>query len=130
MEKTEDSSPETLPLILIADDDPLIRKFVSLRLKSAGYWVICTENGRDCVAQYEATAGIALIILDCEMPELDGIEVFRHIRALDPQARFILSTGGHNNVEFKALADASAVWLPKPFTPRDLLAAVDAVLNS
>jgi CheY-like chemotaxis protein len=57
MEEAGATPPETIPLILVADDDPLIRKILNQRLRSAGYWVLTAENGQECVERYRAPWG-------------------------------------------------------------------------
>jgi CheY-like chemotaxis protein len=116
--------------ILVADDDELIRMAIRQRLEASGYRVICVENGLQCVEQYEAARPFALVILDHEMPVMSGEEAFHRIRALDPEAKFIVSSGSHKARQFESLADGNAVWLPKPYGPSDLLRQVKAVLGA
>ena len=75
---------EDVKKILIADDEPEIRKLVSLLLKKKGYAVSAVKNGAEAVAAVEGNADFDLIVLDILMPDLSGIEAARQIRLQSP----------------------------------------------
>jgi len=119
--------------ILVVDDDALVRDSVRLALQSAGHEVIAAENGRRALALLDGPA-LDLIVSDILMPELDGLGLVRAVRARLPDLPILCISGGgrHATMDFLPVArelGASQI-LAKPFTPKQLLASVDALLRS
>lgn len=77
--------------ILLVDDEPSIRQLLSYRLKREGFEVVLAENGRDAIKRLEA-GGIDLLVSDIRMPDMNGIEVLRAARQLDPDILGIMIT--------------------------------------
>ena len=98
-----------------------------LVLEGAGYEVTAAENGKIALACVSSER-FDLIITDIIMPEKDGFETIRDIRALQPRAKIIAVSGGGRtkNTEFLRMAKALGATeiLAKPFDPDDLVAAV------
>jgi len=81
-------------LILLADDEESLRKTVGRMLTRLGYEVLAAADGAEAVRAYrEYQDDIALVLLDYSMPHMDGLQVLREIRRLNPAARVILSSG-------------------------------------
>ena len=125
-----ESSPEdgTGPLLLLAEDNPTNRLFAITLLSHAGYRVEVAEDGVQAVAA--ASAGdYAAILMDVQMPTLDGIEATRRIRALPgPRGRVpILAMTAHAMPEARSgcLAAGMNDYLAKPIARTDLLAMVE-----
>ena len=116
--------------ILVADDDMDIRDLVAFKLEQAGYDVVAVDNG--LAALTEATQNPPdLVVLDVMMPGMSGIDVCRQLR-LDDGTKglpIILLTAraqeGDVEVGFGAGADD---YIVKPFSPRELVSRVEAVL--
>lgn len=106
-------------LILVADDDPLVRQMVASVLEDSGYRVAGVENGAEAVARY-AQGGIDLVLVDWEMPVMNGIQTVQAIRKIHPKALVIASSGISHVAEFSNL-DSPVPFLPKPYTAEDLL---------
>jgi CheY-like chemotaxis protein len=112
-----------MPLIVVMDDDAGTRMLVTQVLKKDGYDVLAAENG---------AAGLALVVSDVQMPEMDGFQVLESVRAeADIAATPIilltsLSERGHMRQGMTTGADD---YLTKPFTPAELREAVNAQLN-
>src|SRR4051794_34051882 len=87
MSMTTEDDPAS-PLALVADDDPDILKLVSLHLRKAGYGVVTATDGREAVERFREHRP-DLAIVDVRMPEMDGLEVIRRIRA-DESSKDIL----------------------------------------
>ena len=102
--------------ILIVDDQETIWDFLIEALQKLGYSVLLAEDGEDAVEIYRNNPGeIDLVLLDMVMPRLDGPEAFRRIRAFDPQARILLSSGFVSEEDVRELLQAGACgFLPKP----------------
>src|ERR1700741_4759137 len=91
-------APPTSPkrgLVLVADDDPVMRLLMLEMLNQVGLDMIAAEDGVQALASYQAMAP-DLVLLDVEMPGMDGFAVCREIRRLDshPGAPVIMVTGG------------------------------------
>ncbi len=112
--------------VLLVDDDAGMRAMLRAVLDSLGLPVIEAADGAAGVALFRAHRP-SLVITDIVMPEKDGIETVREIRAIDPQARIIAISGGggrYPNPLGLARALGAAETLEKPFHPKQLRAAV------
>jgi len=116
--------------ILIADDDPDIRDLVAFKLEQAGFDVTAVDNGLAALSS-AVEAPPDLVVLDVMMPGMPGIDVCRQLRVEPATAHLpiILLTAraqeGDVEVGFGAGADDYVV---KPFSPRELVSRVEAVL--
>jgi two-component system, OmpR family, alkaline phosphatase synthesis response regulator PhoP len=117
--------------ILVVDDEDHIRAVVSLKLRNAGFEVLTAVDGEEA-AELCRSERPDLIITDFQMPILTGMELCRQLRQ-DPQTRSIpaiLLTARGFDLEPEEMAEAGiAVVLAKPFSPRELLERVNALLN-
>jgi DNA-binding response OmpR family regulator len=117
--------PET---ILIADDEASIRDLVRLYLEKEGFRVQTAENGTQAVAL--ARSGTpALLVLDLMMPEMDGWEVCRRLRAESNLPILMLTARDQDIDKIVALEMGADDYLTKPFNPRELVARVRAILR-
>ena len=117
--------------ILVIDDDDDLRDTLRAMLERGGYTVHEARNGREGVACYQARS-IALVITDILMPEQEGIETIRHLRAMDPPPTIIAISGGglfrgQDLLHIATLLGADRA-LQKPIRARDLLTAVQDLL--
>ncbi len=117
--------PET---ILIADDEAGIRDLARLYLEKEGFRVQMAENGAQAVAQVRQNPP-ALLVLDLMMPEMDGWEVCRRIRAESDLPILILTARDEDIDKIVALEMGADDYLTKPFNPRELVARVRAILR-
>jgi CheY-like chemotaxis protein len=117
--------------ILFVDDEEALRSLATATLGSLGYRILTARNGFDALARYEQDRGeIALVVLDLIMPEMGGVETFRRIRAIDPAARVLVSSGyaGDGRLEV-LLAEGAAGFLQKPYRLGTLAAAIRQALG-
>jgi DNA-binding response OmpR family regulator len=114
--------------ILIADDEPGIRDLARLYLEKEGFRVRTVENGAQAVAQVHQDTP-ALLILDLMMPEMDGWEVCRRIRAESDLPILMLTARDQDIDKIVALEMGADDYLTKPFNPRELVARVRAILR-
>ncbi|MSP54829.1 MAG: response regulator transcription factor [Myxococcales bacterium] len=112
--------------ILVADDDPHLREVVAFALTRAGFEVTEVSDGRGAVNGY---AAVDLVVLDIVMPEMDGIEACRQIRAKSRVPIVFLSSRDEEFDRVLGLELGADDYLTKPFSPRELVARVRAVLR-
>lgn len=116
---------------LIVEDDDLVREALANSLRAAGHDVSVAENGRQALAVLgEQVADV--VVLDIVMPEMDGLELISEIRDLRGETAIVAISGGSfgNTTYLKAAhAFGADVSLTKPFRPRELISAIDSVLQ-
>lgn len=117
--------------VLIADDDPDILALVTFKVKQAGYTLITATDGAAALAAARETPP-DLAVLDVSMPRMSGLEVCRELRA-DPATKkvpVLLLTARAQEADIEAGFDVGANdYVVKPFSPRDLVARIIAILG-
>lgn len=114
--------------ILIADDEPNIRMFLRANLIARGYEVHLSRDGVETLDIAERVMP-DLIILDLNMPGLDGIEVCQRIRAWGNMSIIVLSVRGDEKDKVKALNEGADDYITKPFGIEELLARIRVALK-
>ncbi|NJK82036.1 MAG: response regulator, partial [Chloroflexaceae bacterium] len=84
---------DTMPLVLVIEDEPQIHRFLKVALTSNGYRLLTALNGQDGLIQ-AATQQPAVIILDLGLPDMDGLEVTRRLREWSTTPLIVLSARG------------------------------------
>lgn len=116
------------PRILIVDDDPHIRDVICFALEKAGMNVSAAGDGAAALAQFER-APADLIVLDVGMPEVDGLEVCRRLRKQSDVPILFLSARSDEIDRVLGLELGGDDYVTKPFSPRELVARVGAILK-
>lgn len=117
--------------ILVADDESHICSVVSLKLKNAGFEVICAHNGTEAL-ELALSEKPDLLITDYHMPGLSGLEVCQRMREKTELANtpaIMLSARGYHLTEAELAQSGISQMISKPFSPRQLLATVNEVLG-
>ncbi|TMG25849.1 MAG: response regulator transcription factor [Chloroflexi bacterium] len=114
--------------ILVVDDDAKILRLVRVYLEREGFRVIEAQDGRAALAAISLAAP-ALVILDVMLPEVDGLAVLRAVRRTDRTPIIILSALGSTDERISGLAAGADDYLPKPFSPAELVLRVKRVLD-
>ncbi len=114
--------------ILIADDENSIRKLVRSYLESESFEVIDATNGVEAVEMARSHQP-DLIVLDVGMPQLDGIEALRQIRTFSDVYIVMLTARSDEVDKLIGLSVGADDYLTKPFSPRELIARIKAVLR-
>jgi PAS domain S-box-containing protein len=116
------------PRLLVADDEPAVRRFLCRILRAAGYEVAEAADGKEALRMVSA-GGFDAVITDLVMPEQEGIETIRILRQSYPDLKIVAISGAFGGQFLKVVrrlgADAA---LPKPIEPKHLLDAVRSVL--
>ena len=115
--------------ILIADDEARIRKLVRDFLVREGYSVLEAENGKEALDMFYADKEIDLILLDIMMPKMDGWEVCREIRRYSDIPIVMLTARSDERDELRGFELGVDEYISKPFSPRILIARVEAILR-
>ena len=120
---------DRIPQVLVVDDEPNIRELVQVALKFHGCSVSTARSGREALRQAEA-ARPDLIVLDVMLPDLDGFEVCRRLRAAGNEVPVIFLTARDTSSDtVTGLAIGGDDYVTKPFSVEALVARVRAVLR-
>jgi two-component system KDP operon response regulator KdpE len=114
--------------ILVVDDEPKIRMFIRANLEARGYEVHLAQDGQEAV---DTAARVLpdLIVLDVNMPRMDGIEACRRIREWANMPIIVLSVRGDEKDKVRALDEGADDYVTKPFGMEELLARIRAALK-
>lgn len=116
--------------ILVLEDEPNIRSFVVINLRRNGYEPIEAANGAEAISQLEKNPDISLALLDVMLPDIDGFEVCRRIRASGSRIGIIMLTAKSQEIDkVTGLMTGADDYVTKPFSPAELTARVDALVR-
>lgn len=115
--------------ILVVDDESRMRKLVRDFLVRQDYTVIEASNGEEAVDIFVENSDIALIILDVMMPKMDGWETCKEIRALSQVPIIMLTAKSDERDELLGFELGVDEYISKPFSPKILVARVEAILR-
>jgi DNA-binding response OmpR family regulator len=114
--------------ILILEDEENIRSFVVINLERSGYFVLEAENGQQALTLLRENPDIGVAILDIMLPDIDGFEVCRRIRAGNKQIGILMLTARTQEEDkITGLMTGADDYVSKPFSPAELVARVDAL---
>ncbi|MCE5196093.1 MAG: response regulator transcription factor [Negativicutes bacterium] len=116
------------PTILLVDDEVKITEVVKSYLENAGYRVICTNTGRQAMDLFEKNAP-AMLILDLMLPDISGEEICKAIRKKSRTPIIMLTAKVEDAEIINGLAMGADDYMIKPFSPKQLVARVEAVLR-
>lgn len=115
--------------VLVVDDEARMRKLVKDFLTVKGFQVLEAEDGEQAVDLFFAQKDIALMILDVMMPKMDGWEVCRTIRQYSQVPIIMLTARGEERDELQGFKLGVDEYISKPFSPKILVARVEAILR-
>ena len=114
--------------VLILEDEVNIRSFVVINLKRAGYDAIEAGTGREALEKIKENPDIGVALLDIMLPDIDGFEVCRNIRATSKQMGIIMLTARAQEMDkVTGLMTGADDYVTKPFSPAELTARIDAL---
>jgi PAS domain S-box-containing protein len=127
---SDEPAPGRGELILIVDDEKVLRELGKDILEGHGYRVATVSSGEEALDFLEAERAVALVILDVVMPGMGGTETFRRLRVRDRGLPVLLSSGltAEESV-IDILQEGAAGFIPKPYGISDLTRAVDFALR-
>lgn len=115
--------------ILIVDDESRMRKLIGDFLVNNNFDIVEAVDGEDALKVFYSTKGIDLIILDVMMPKMDGYEVLKTIRNDSKVPIILLTAKGEENDQLKGFISGADDYIQKPFSPKILVARINAVLR-
>jgi DNA-binding response OmpR family regulator len=116
------------PRVLLVDDEAIVRDVLSRYLEREGYRVATAEDGEAAVAQASDDRP-DIVVLDLMLPKLDGLEVFRRIRARSDVPVVMLTAKREEVDRLVGLELGADDYVSKPFSPREVVARIKAVLR-
>jgi two-component system, cell cycle sensor histidine kinase and response regulator CckA len=116
-------------VVLVVDDQPAVQSLARMILERVGVTVVSASDGKQAVEVFAKQAkDIHAVLLDLNMPGMDGIEVFHHIRQLEPGIRVVLCSGyNEQDVTTKLTGPKPAAFLRKPYHPAELIDRLRAI---
>ena len=114
--------------ILVVDDDPHIRDVVRFAFEKTGMQISTAQDGKEALRQFDHNVH-ELVVLDIGMPEMDGLEVCRQIRKTSDTPILFLSARDEEIDRVLGLEIGGDDYVTKPFSPRELVARVNAILR-
>ena len=114
--------------ILVVDDDPHIRDVVRFAFEKTGMVISTAQDGKEALRQFDSSVH-ELVVLDIGMPEMDGLEVCRQIRKTSDTPILFLSARDEEIDRILGLEIGGDDYVTKPFSPRELVARVNAILR-
>lgn len=116
------------PTILVVDDEPSISEVVSIYLRRAGYQVTVASDGQEALDALEKGPP-DLVVLDLMLPEVDGVEITRRLRAEGDTPIIMLTARREEADRIAGLEMGADDYVVKPFSPQELVSRVKAVLR-
>jgi DNA-binding response OmpR family regulator len=113
--------------ILVVDDEERMVRFIRMNLEQDGYQVVEALNGKQAIDTLRETPD--LILLDVMMPDIDGFEVLEMIRQVSSVPVIMLTAKGEEDDRVRGLELGADDYITKPFSPRELVSRVKAVLR-
>jgi two-component system, cell cycle sensor histidine kinase and response regulator CckA len=118
------------PMILLVDDDPLIRGLGQELLEHLGYRVETAGDGAEALEKFQGIKGVDLVVLDYYLPGQNGCEILKEFKVLDKRARVLVASGFLSSRDMASLKREGAMGLiNKPYRLADLQHRIKAVLG-
>ena len=115
--------------IMVVDDDTRIRKLVKDFLEKDHFYVLEASNGEEAMDLFYENPDTALVLLDVMMPDMDGWQVLREIRETSEVPIIMLTARADERDELKGFELGVDEYIAKPFSPKILMARVEAILR-
>ena len=116
--------------ILVLEDEQSIRSFVVINLKRSGYEPIEAATGAEALQKMKENPDIKVALLDIMLPDIDGFEVCRQIRATNSRMGIIMLTARTQEMDkVTGLMTGADDYVTKPFSPAELTARIDALFR-
>ncbi len=127
------TTPSPAPRLLLADDEPHIRRILATLLEASSYVVDAVEDGSTALERLRGEGAYDLVLLDLLMPGADGLEVLQEVRSLGHRRHLpviVLTAKGQDVDRDRAYALGASDFLTKPFSPKKLLNRLEELLGA
>lgn len=115
------------PIVLIVEDEPIIRFYECELAEGAGFQTLMAGNADEALRELEGPIAVRILLTDVAMPgSMDGIELANRVRERWPDIRIVIASSHVDSQEGDG--DADIVYVHKPFTPAQLIAALQSVV--
>jgi two-component system, response regulator RegA len=122
---TAEVTRETLPNILLVDDDEVLRERLAQAMRARGYEVHTAGNGEEALREIQKDSP-EMAVLDLRMPGMSGLELLKELKEQDPATRVLMLTGyGSIATAVEAVRQGAVGYLPKPADADEILAALN-----
>jgi DNA-binding response OmpR family regulator len=129
IERIPDTLKSTGPrLVLVVDDEPRMIRFIRMNLELEGYHVVEAGNGIEALDQVRKHIP-DLVVMDIMMPKMDGFETLQLLREISTVPVILLTVKGEEEDRIRGLELGADDYVTKPFSPRELVSRVKAVLR-
>jgi two-component system KDP operon response regulator KdpE len=129
IENIPDSLQKTAPrIVLVVDDEPRMIRFIRMNLELEGYQVVEASNGIQALDQVRKHMP-DLVVMDVMMPKMDGFETLRLLREISTVPVILLTVRSDEDDRIRGLELGADDYITKPFSPRELVSRVNAVLR-
>jgi two-component system KDP operon response regulator KdpE len=129
VEQVPESLEPTAPRLgLVVDDESRMRRFIRMNMELEGYQIIEAENGLVALEQIRQHTP-DLVIMDVMMPEMDGFETLKLLREISTVPVILLTVKSDEDDKIQGLSLGADDYVTKPFSPRELVTRVTAVLR-
>ena len=116
--------------VLVLEDDADTRSLLAIRLRHSGYEAVAAAAGAEALDLLQQHPDIRIVLLDCMLPDMDGLDICRQLRAADPQLGIIiLSARSEEADKIAGLRSGADDYVTKPFSPAELMARIDALFR-
>ncbi len=117
-------------VILVVDDEEVIRNMVKDFLTKKGYEVILASDGPEAMEKFQQNEGqVDLVLLDMVLPGKSGMETLEDLRKINPRIKAILTSGYIQNISENDLEDGVTAFLQKPFSITHLIQKVEEMMS-
>jgi len=120
--------PSAPRLVLVVDDEARMRRFIRMNMELEGYQIIEADNGVEALEQIRQHTP-DLVIMDVMMPEMDGFETLKLLREISTVPVILLTVKSEEEDIIQGLGLGADDYITKPFSPRELISRVAAVLR-
>ncbi len=118
-----------MPKVLVVDDEPIVREVVCAYLQRDGFETVEAGDGETALTEATNDPSLSLVVLDVMIPEPDGLEVCRRLRARSDTPIILLTARGEEADRIVGLELGADDYVTKPFSPRELATRVKTVLR-
>jgi len=117
-------------VVLVVDDEELVRSTAEGILSECGYQIITAKDGFDALEKYEQTPRIDCVLLDMAMPKMSGKQTFEKLKALDPNVKVLLNSGFYEDARIHETLKMGALgFIPKPYSMFELAQEIKRIIK-